>query len=63
MNEKRAAFRHTVCIPANAGYLGHNVRRPLENARVQDISTTGLCIQSDSIVPKDSVLLVDFELP
>jgi len=63
VNEKRAAFRHTVCIPANAGYLEHNVRRPLENARVQDISTTGLCIQSDSIVPKDSVLLVDFELP
>lgn len=63
VQEKRASFRHSVSMKATAGYLEGYTRRPVENAVVQDINQTGLCLQSDSPIPKDAVVFVDFKLP
>jgi hypothetical protein len=63
VNEKRTAFRHTVCIPADASFLENNSKSPLENASVQDISLTGICLQTDNLVPKDATVFVDFVSP
>src|SRR5882724_10682258 len=43
VNEKRAAFRHAVQFPAGATLLEHKVKNQLENARIRDISASGIC--------------------
>jgi CheY-like chemotaxis protein len=63
VQEKRKSFRHPVCIDANATYLQGDTRFVLENARVLDISQTGICMQSDSAIAKDSIVFLDFKLP
>ncbi|HWF06078.1 MAG TPA: PilZ domain-containing protein [Candidatus Angelobacter sp.] len=63
VHEKRTSFRHPVRMQATASYLDGSARLPIENAMVQDISQTGLRLQSDSTVPKDAVVFVDFKLP
>jgi hypothetical protein len=62
VNEKRSAFRHAVRIPAMASFLERHARRPIENAVLQDLSTTGLCLQADSIIPRESTVFIDFAL-
>jgi hypothetical protein len=63
VNEKRTAFRHAVRIPANASFLEDNCKNALENTSVQDVSVTGICLQTDTVVPKDATAFIDFELP
>jgi len=63
VNEKRTALRHDVLIPAEANFLENNSKNPLENASVQDISLTGICLRTDTVVPKDATVFVDFVLP
>jgi len=63
VNEKRTAFRHAVHFPASASFLENNVKNPLQNASVQDISFTGICLQADTAAPKDATVFIDFELP
>jgi CheY-like chemotaxis protein len=63
VQEKRKSFRHPVLIDANATYLQDGIRLALENTRVLDISQTGLRMQSDSAIAKDSVVFLDFKLP
>lgn len=63
VTEKRASFRHSVSIAANATFLQGQARRPVENATVHDISQNGLCLRSSTVLAKDMVVFVDFELP
>ncbi len=63
VNEKRAALRHAVHIPAEASFLENNSKNPLENACVQNISLNGICLQTDTIVSRDTTVFVDFVLP
>jgi hypothetical protein len=63
VQEKRKSFRHPVLIDANATYLHDGTRLTLENTKVLDISQTGLRMQSDSAIPKDGVVFLDFKLP
>ncbi|HEY2496359.1 MAG TPA: PilZ domain-containing protein [Candidatus Angelobacter sp.] len=63
VNEKRAAFRHTVRMPATASFLEQQMRHPLENVSIHDISQNGLCLQTAIAVPKDATVFVDFQLP
>lgn len=63
VNEKRTAFRHAIAIPADASFLENNVNHPLENASVQDISVTGIRLHTDSVVPRDATVFMDFKLP
>ncbi|HZU29499.1 MAG TPA: PilZ domain-containing protein [Candidatus Angelobacter sp.] len=63
VNAKRTAFRHSVHIPASGTFLEQDLRHPLENVTLQDISQTGLCLQAENNVPKDATIFVDFGLP
>jgi len=63
VNEKRTAFRHAVHFPAIASFLENNVKNPLANVSVKDISVTGICLEADPVVSKDSTIFIDFELP
>lgn len=61
--EKRISFRHSVRIKAEVSILDKNSRRPLGATIIRDVSHTGLGLQTESIVPRDSTIFVDFELP
>jgi len=61
--EKRAYFRCAVRLNASASYEENKLRRPLPNATLRDISQCGLCLKTDSVIPKDATVFVDFQLP
>jgi len=63
VTEKRASFRHSVRIKAEASILERSQRRSLGPATVLDVSHTGLGLQTASLVPRDATIFVDFELP
>lgn len=63
VTEKRISFRHSVRIKADASIFDKNTRRPIGATMIRDLSHTGLCLQTESIVPRDSTIFVDFELP
>ncbi len=63
VNEKRTVFRHAVHFPAIASFLENNVKNPLANVSVKDISVTGICLEADTVVSKDATVFIDFELP
>jgi CheY-like chemotaxis protein len=63
VNAKRTAFRHSVRIAASGTFLEQNLRYPLENITLHDISQTGLCLQAENSVPKDATIFIDFGLP
>jgi len=63
VKEKRTAFRHSVRINATAHVVEHGIKRPLRNPMLVDISYTGLCIKSETGVPKESTIFIDFQLP
>ena len=61
--EKRAYFRCAVRIHASAAYQQYFTRRPIENAVLQDISQTGLCLNTGEVLPQGVKVFVDFQLP
>jgi CheY-like chemotaxis protein len=61
--EKRISFRHAARIKADASVLDENTRRPLGPTLIHDVSHTGLGLQTESTIPRDSTIFVDFELP
>jgi CheY-like chemotaxis protein len=63
VQEKRKSFRHPVCIEANATFLQDKTRCVMQNTKILDISQTGIRLQSDLTILKDSVVFLDFKLP
>jgi len=63
VTEKRISFRHSVRIKADASILSKGARRSLGSTIIRDVSHTGLRLQTQSIVPRDFTIFVDFELP
>ncbi|PYP92575.1 MAG: hypothetical protein DMG65_03515 [Candidatus Angelobacter sp. Gp1-AA117] len=63
VKDKRAAFRHPVQIPASASMFEQGKYLKLQDAVIQDISYTGLCLNSDPIPPRNSMVSVAFNLP
>jgi DNA-binding response OmpR family regulator len=61
--EKRAYFRCAVRINASGSYQRNITRRPLENAVLQDISQTGLCLNTEEALPQGVKVFIDFQLP
>jgi len=63
VTEKRMSFRHSVRIKADASILGRSARQTLGPTIIRDVSHTGLRLQTETIVPRDATIFVDFELP
>jgi hypothetical protein len=63
VTEKRISFRHSVRIKADASILDRRERQTLGPSIIRDVSHTGLRLQTESIVARDSTIFVDFELP
>jgi CheY-like chemotaxis protein len=61
--EKRISFRHSARIKAEASLLDENTRLPLGPAVIRNLSHTGLGLETQTTVPRDSTIFVDFELP
>ncbi len=61
--EKRRYFRCAVRINASAFYQRSFTRHPVENAVLQDVSQTGLCLNTGSALPQGVKTFVDFQLP
>jgi DNA-binding response OmpR family regulator len=64
IRERRVAFRHPVQIKPSLSVLmqeqgNQNLKLPL----ILDISQTGLCMQTQEILPQGATLQVDFQLP
>jgi CheY-like chemotaxis protein len=61
--EKRTYFRCAVRISVSAAYQRNCVRQPLENAVLLDLSQSGLCLNTDEVLPQGAKAFVDFQLP
>lgn len=63
VTQKRTSFRCAVRIDATASYRESCGKRLLQDARVLDISQTGLCLKAEITVPKGALAFVDLQLP
>lgn len=61
--DKRTSFRLPVRITAKAEYQKDYEKYPLKNAVLTDISQTGLCLKTGILIPKDSTVFIDFQIP
>lgn len=61
---RRVAFRHPVQIqPVSSILLQEQGNQVLHSSVVLDLSQTGLCIQTQEILPQGATLQIDFHLP
>jgi len=64
LRERRAAFRHPVHITASSCVLLlENGQRNVPNAKILDVSQTGLCLETQETLPQGVVLQISFALP
>jgi DNA-binding NarL/FixJ family response regulator len=61
--DKRTSFRLPVRIAAAAEYQKSGQKYPLKTAMLTDISQTGMCLKSDILIPKESTVFVNFQIP
>lgn len=63
-HERRAAFRHPVETEASwAELIDHGEQTRLGWARVVNISRTGMCLETEELLPQHALVRVAFELP
>lgn len=64
IRERRIAFRHSVQIkPALSVLVQEQGNQDLKSPLILDISQTGLCVQTQEILPQGATLQIDFHLP
>jgi DNA-binding response OmpR family regulator len=64
IRDRRVAFRHPVQIkPATSALIQKQGNQNLQSSMIVDISQTGLCIQTQEILPQGATLQIDFQLP
>jgi DNA-binding response OmpR family regulator len=64
IRERRVAFRHPVQIkPVASALVQEHGKQKLQSSVILDLSQTGLCIQTQEILPLGAKLQIDFRLP
>lgn len=64
LRERRAAFRHPVNINASSCVLLLEAgERSVPNARILDVSQTGLCLETEETLPQGAMLQIGFAIP
>jgi DNA-binding response OmpR family regulator len=64
IRERRVAFRHPVQIkPTTSALVQEHGNQNLQSSVILDVSQTGLCIQTQEILPLAATLQVNFNLP
>ena len=64
IRERRVTFRHPVQIkPAHSLLLQEEGNQNLKSPIILDVSQTGLCIQTQEILPQGATMQIDFHLP
>jgi hypothetical protein len=59
----RKAARFNVTIKVTISYQHNCQRHPEQQGVLVNISETGLCVKTDSVLPRGAVAFVDLELP
>lgn len=63
-SSRRRSFRHEVCIDTISTSIVHGrERRNLKSATIINVSRTGMCLQTQEILPQEADLQVSFALP
>lgn len=62
LNTRKAA-RFSVILKVTVSYQLNCQRHPAQEGTLLDISETGLRLKTQSVLPKDSVVFIDVELP
>jgi DNA-binding response OmpR family regulator len=64
IRDRRVAFRHPVQIkPSTSALILKQGNQNLQSSMIVDVSQTGLCIQTQEILPQGATLQIDFQLP
>jgi CheY-like chemotaxis protein/Tfp pilus assembly protein PilZ len=64
IRERRLGFRHPVQIkPVASALVQEQGKQKLQSSVILDLSQTGLCIQTQEILPLGATLQIDFHLP
>jgi hypothetical protein len=64
IRERRIAFRHPVQIkPSSSVLVQDQGNQNLRSSVILDLSQSGLCIQTEEILPLGATLQIDFQLP
>jgi len=61
--ERRVSFRHQVDVAASCSFIHRGETRKLEEARIVNLSCTGLCLQGPEMLPQAAEIEVSFPLP
>jgi hypothetical protein len=62
--DRRVSFRHNVRIAVSSCRLDHHgSMRSISGAQIVNISQTGMCLQSEEMLPQNAGLALDFTVP